>query len=115
MESYYVLKRWFVEEVNALTAIEDRFGDVLDDVPEVYEGIEKDEDNVAVETDEYDGVLVFHNSWGDSLESTTKVKAYLVTDRTFEDDSERFSFEDSVAEELSNWLTEATGVGFPEQ
>jgi hypothetical protein len=115
-ESYYVLKRWFAEEVDVLAAIEERFGEenILDEVPEVYEGIENDENNVAVSSAEYDDTLVFHNSWGDSLESTTKVKAYLVGDYTFEDDKARFEWEDSIAEELSDWLTEATGVGFPE-
>ncbi|AGM11871.1 hypothetical protein DNAM5_8 [Haloarcula californiae tailed virus 1] len=115
-ESYYVLKRWFAEEVDVLAAIKERFGEesILDDVPEVFEGIEADEDNVAVSTSQYDDTLVFHNSWGDSLESTTKVKAYLVTDRTFDDNTEQFEWEDNIGDDLSDWLTEATGVGFPE-
>jgi len=118
-ESYYVLKRWFAEDVDVVAAVEERFGEenILDEVPEVYEGMENDEDHIAVSSDEYDDTLVFHNSWGDDLSSTVKVKAYLVSEDgyTFEDDQARFEWEDGIAEELSDWLTEATGVGFPQE
>lgn len=116
MSHYYVLKRWFAEEVDIVAAVEDRFGEdsILDEVPEVCRGVKNDERNIAVSTTEEDDTLVFHDSWGDGLESTMKVKAYLVTDTQFDSKEAQFQWEDAMADELSDWLTEATGVGFPE-
>lgn len=118
-EAYYVLKRCFAEEVDVLAAVKERFGEdaIMQDIPPVYEGIDNNENNVAVTSAQHDDVLVFHNSWGDSLESTTKVKVYLRTQpaRTFDDDQAKFEWQNGVGDNLSEWLTEATGVGWPDE
>lgn len=118
MESHYVLTgRWFKEPVNVREAVESEYETI--DVPSGAihpddSGASDGVHDIAFVEENFGGIVILHTSSGE-LESTNKVKGYVHTLQTvWMDDEEIREWEEECAEKLDEWLTEKTGVGYPD-